>query len=88
MAVIKTWEAVDVKIHPNITLFLDDENFLHVNRNYQYVDTNGEVVMPREVKMHEEIRQWSNVPQDIKDALAKINNYINNAIDEKEGIVR
>jgi len=88
MTVIKTWEAVDVKTNKEITIFVDEQNNLHASRNYQYVDINGDVVMKRLLKFHQEIRPWGEVPQNIKDALITIDNYINSAIDEKEGIVR
>lgn len=88
MAVIKKWEAVDVLVNPHIILWIDNYNVLHVSRNYQYVDSIGNVISSRLTETHEEEKPWSEVPQEIRDALTKINTYINSAIDKKEGIVR
>ena len=87
MAAIKQWEASDVEPEPRITMWLKD-SILYVLRRYHYVDANGDRVFEGGSQVCRAEVQWEDVPQDIQQSLTTINDYINDKIDAKEGIVR
>ena len=86
MPVIKKLEATDISLDNVIRLFVDDENKLHVVREYHYIDSSGNVLHSFGKQSHDETIAMNLVPDSIKTSLIEINNFINNKILEKEGL--
>ncbi len=82
--IIKKWEATDLKIHPVVSMWMDDQNRLHLSRRYNYVDAGDRRIMNDQV--HEEIVPWGSVPKEIRESLKQINDFINSKIRQKEGL--
>ena len=82
---IRTWRAITLKRDKVIRMYLDAGGYLHVLRDYSYLDEGGNV-LPFGVKTHDEKLLWANVPVEIQQALLKVDEFINAGIDKAEGI--
>lgn len=85
MAKQKTWTAEDIKMN-KLRLHLDSSNVLHVIQGYAFVDGDGralDVFPDRSVEISVD---WADVPQEVKDGLVAINDYMHNRALQKEGM--
>jgi hypothetical protein len=82
---IREWKATALKRDKVIRIYLDAQGYLHVLRDYAYVDVAGEK-LPVGTKTHEEKMLWVDVPVEIRQALLIIDGFINSGIDKAEGI--
>ena len=82
---IRTWKATTLRRDKIIRMYMDAQGFLHVLRDYAYVDAGGQR-LPFGTKTHEEKILWADVPVEIQQALLKVDEFINKGIDKAEGI--
>jgi hypothetical protein len=82
---IREWKATAIKRDKVIRMYLDAQGYLHVVRDYVYVDVAGEN-LPVGTKTHEEKMLWVDVPVEIQQALLIIDGFINSGINKAEGI--
>ena len=82
---IREWKATALRRDGQIRMYVDKAGFLHVLRDYAYVDAGGQR-LPFGTKTHEEKIRWADVPVEIQNALLKVDEFINAGIDKAEGI--
>jgi hypothetical protein len=86
---IKTYtiEAEDIAFG-RVQLWVDEGGDLRIQRPYHFVDAQGERVdFPgAEGGIFEDALAWGSVPQAVRDALAVIDQYSKEKINEMEGL--
>ena len=80
----KTWTATDVKAD-KVQLWIDSAGNLHIERHYVFVDEQGDPVPIAGGLLSESI-PWTEVPQEIRDALTTINTWTLDQILQQEGM--
>lgn len=77
MVTEKSWLAKDIKVANKIMIIRHKSEFtgqdvITITRNYSYVDDSGEAVPELIRKRIAKDYVWENLPQDMKDLLAKL----------------
>ena len=83
--VTKTWEVYDLKISQK-TIILKEDDTIMIERKYQYLDENDKIIRELEDGIFTKTILFTELPQDMQDALIKINTYTINQINAQEGI--
>jgi hypothetical protein len=85
---IKTWtlSAAGIDYGKTEIWTEDDGSIVYVNRLYSFVDADGNILEIIGLRNAQTAVLWSDVPQNIKDALIEIDTYTKNQINQQEGI--
>lgn len=85
----KTWTATDIEQGKLILLPEKEEGIttIRAEQRYQFKDANGNILTQIVGGRVLEVKEWNNLPQNIKDALTTINNYMKQKALEQEGML-
>lgn len=85
MATQKTWTAYDIKMN-RLRLYQDSDGILHALQGYSFLDSEGNVIDVLPSRSIGTSVVWEDVPQNVRDGLTAVNDYMYNMALNQEGM--